>query len=124
MIALGRRRYRQGFDAMAMEAWFRNTVLKQPLIWLYVRLDDAFMLGVINVIPWVPGELEFTVIMVVADEGKMWQAVELLRFSIEWSRQRRIVDWRLSSETENELGAIAKRLGATELSPRYSLRLV
>lgn len=124
MIDLGRRRYTQGFDAMAMEAWFRNTVLKQPLIWLYVRLDHAFMLGVINIIPWIPGELEFTVILVVADEGYMWEAVELLRFSIEWSRKRRIVDWRLSSETENELGAIAKRLGAAQLSPRYSLRLV
>lgn len=123
MLDLGKRRYTQGFDAMAMEAWFRNTVLKQPLIWLYVRLDHSFMLGVINIIPWVPGDLEFTVILVVADEGYMWEAIELLRFSIDWSKRRRIAEWRLSSETENELGAIAKRLGATELSPRYSLRL-
>lgn len=108
---------------MAVEAWFRNIVLRQPFTFLYVRTDDAFLVGVINIIPWQPGELEFMVALVYADDGCMWQAVKLLRFSIEWARKRKCADWRLSSETTRELGPIARRLGAVELSPRYSLRL-
>ena len=106
-----------------MEGWYRGIVHRQPLIFLPIRLDDAFLIGVINIIPWAPADLEFTVMLVCADEGCMWQAVKLLRFSIEWARKRKLVDWRLSSETEFEFGAIAKRLGAIEISPRYSLRL-
>lgn len=123
MLELGRRRYPNRWDAMAVESWFRGTVLKSPMIYLNVRLDNAFLIGVINIIPWVPQDLEFTVALICADDGKLWEVVTLLRFSIEWSRRRKIAEWRLSSETEFEFGALAKRLGAIALSPRYSLRL-
>jgi hypothetical protein len=123
MVDLGRRRYSNRFDVMATEAWFRNIVMKAPLVFLPVRLDSAFLIMALNVIPWVPGELEGNVILVAADNGCMWQALELLRFSIEWAKKRRATEWRLTSETEVELGPLARRLGAKELSPRYCLRL-
>lgn len=123
MLDLGRRRYSNRFDLMATEAWFRSIVMKAPLVFLPVRLDDAFLIAALNIIPWVPGELEANVVMVAADEGCMYQALELLRFSIEWAKKRRATEWRLTSETEVELGPLAKRLGAKELSPRYCLRL-
>ena len=123
MLDLGRRRYAKRWDALAVEGWFRNIVCKQPLIFLPIRLDNAFLIGVINIIPWAPAELEFTTMLICADDGKLWEVVTLLRFSIEWARKRKLADWRLSSETEFEFGALAKRLGAVALSPRYSLRL-
>lgn len=123
MLELGRRRYGNRFEPMATEAWFRNIVLRAPLVFLAVRLDGAFLIAALNMIPWAPGELEGNVVLVVADEGCMWQALELLRFSIAWAKMRRATEWRLTSETEVELGPLAKRLGAKELSPRYCLRL-
>ena len=123
MLDLGRRRYSNRFNPMATEGWFRNIVLRAPLVFLPVRLDGAFLIAALNIIPWVPGELEANVVLVVADDGAMWQALELLRFSIDWAKTRRATEWRLTSETEVELGPFAKRLGAKELSPRYCLRL-
>jgi hypothetical protein len=123
MLDLGRRRYSNRFDPMATEGWFRNIVLRAPLVFLPVRLDGAFLIAALNIIPWAPGELEANVVLVVAEEGGMWQAIELLRFSIDWAKMRRATEWRLTSETEVEFGAIAKRLGALEVSPRYCLRL-
>jgi hypothetical protein len=108
---------------MATEGWFRNIVLRAPLVFLPVRLDGAFLIGALNIIPWAPGELEANVVLVVADEGRMWEAIELLRLSIDWAKTRRATEWRLTSETEREFGPIALRLGAKELSPRYCLRL-
>jgi|HubBroStandDraft_6_1064221.scaffolds.fasta_scaffold00529_23 hypothetical protein len=123
MLDLGRRRYSNRFDPMATEGWFRNIVLRAPLVFLPVRLDGAFLIAALNIIPWAPGELEANVVLVVADEGRMWQALELLRFSIDWAKMRRATEWRLTSETEVEFGPFARRLGANELSPRYCLRL-
>jgi hypothetical protein len=123
MLDLGRRRYSNRFDPMATEGWFRNIVLRAPLVFLPVRLDGAFLIAALNIIPWAPGELEANVVLIVADEGCMWQALELLRFSIDWAKMRRATEWRLTSETEVEFGPIAKRLGAKDVSPRYCLRL-
>lgn len=122
-IELGRRRNPDRWDAHAVEAWFRNIVLKQPFQFCYVRTEDAFLVGVINIIPWAPSEFEFAVALVYADVGCMWQALELLRYSIDWARKRRCTEWRINSESVHELGPLARRLGAREITPRYSLRL-
>jgi hypothetical protein len=121
-MALARRRYAGRWDFLSAEGWFRNIVLKQPMVFLPIRSPDAFLIAMINVVPWIPSEWGANVVMLCADEGKMWQAVGLARVSIEWARQRRCTEWRVSSETEHELGPIAKRLGAEELSPRYRMR--
>lgn len=124
MLDIGHRRYSNRFDPMATEGWFRNIVLRAPLVFLPVRLDNAFLIGSLNIIPWAPGELEANIVLIVAEDGHMWEAIELLRFSIHWAKTRRATEWRLTSETEIEFGPIAKRLGATDISPRYLLRLV
>ena len=118
-----RRRYTQTADAMALEAWFRGVVLKQPVIHLAVRSDNAFVIGVINVVPWIPGEMELALILVCADEGAMWELIELLRFSMEWAKLRRCTDWQISSITQFDFEPIAKRLGPVTVIPHYKLRL-
>lgn len=120
---LCKRRYSNRYDQTTSEGWFRNIVLKAPLIFLPARLSDAFIISSVNVIPWLPGELEANCVMLCAEEGAMWQALRLLRFSIEWARNRRCVEYRLSSETGYDIAALAMRVGASELSPRYCVRL-
>ena len=86
------------------------------------RMSDAFQISMLSVMPWLPAEPEAIVLFVCADDGKLYQAVKLMRDSIEFARKRRCAVWRLSSDTDIELVALAKRLGVTEISPRYSLR--
>jgi hypothetical protein len=76
----------------------------------------------LSVMPWLPADAECNVIFVCADDGAMWEALRLLRDSLAWARNRKCALWRLSSDTEFEFPGVAKRLGCTEISPRYLIR--
>jgi hypothetical protein len=49
--------------------------------------------------------------------------VYLLRRSIEWARTRNAKLWRICSETDYDLGPLARRVGARSESARYILTL-
>jgi hypothetical protein len=117
-----KKRYSNRYDSSTTENWFRNIVLKSPMTFYATRMSDAFQISMLSVMPWLPAEPEAIVLFVCADDGKLYQAVKLMRDSIEFARKRRCAVWRLSSDTDIELVALAKRLGVTEISPRYSLR--
>lgn len=108
---------------MASEAWFRNIVLKGPLMFGAFRTDDAFLICMLSVLPWLPGETECNICFACADDGAMWQLMTLLRFSIDWAKKRKCTIWRLTSDTTYDLGPLALRLGAKEITPRYALNL-
>lgn len=110
------------FDHFAAEGWIRNTVLKSPILFLPVRTDNAFLIAMLSTVPWTPAEFEVNVMMVCADHGAMWEAIGLLRASINWARLRKCSNWRLTSEND-DLTMLARRVGATEISPRFTLRL-
>ncbi|HEX3520767.1 MAG TPA: hypothetical protein VHT52_01615 [Stellaceae bacterium] len=120
---LCKKRYDQHYDSYSSLAWFKNNVLKNPMMFYAVRSADAFTITMLSGIPWLAGELEANVVFICADDDCMWQAIRLLRCSIEWARRRRCTVWRVSSDTDYDLRPLALRLGATELSPRYMLRL-
>jgi hypothetical protein len=122
MLELGDRRYPGRYDRLGTEMWFRNIVLKGPMMFLPIRSDNAFMIAMLSTTPWTPHTPEANVTLVCADDGKMWQAVMLLRASIEWARRRKCSLWRISSETDFDLGPIAHKLGATEPNTRWQLR--
>ena len=113
---------RDKFDPEGTEGWFRNIVLKSPLLFLPIRTDNAFLIAMLCCVPWTPADFETNVIMVCADDGAMWEALRLLRVSVEWARRRKCSAWRLTSEND-DLTALARRIGATETSPRFNLRL-
>jgi hypothetical protein len=46
-----------------------------------------------------------------------------MRATIAWARKRNASVWRMVGDTDYDLGPIARRLGCTELTPRYALRL-
>ena len=119
-LDLCRRKYSDRFDFETTANWYRNLVLKSPLVFWPVRASDSFLIAMIVVTPWLPADPECNVAMVV---GKVWQCLDLARASIDWARRRKCTTWRITSETEFDLGALALRVGAKEQTPRYTLVL-
>jgi hypothetical protein len=110
------------FDPYCMEGWFRDTVLKQPLLFCPLRTDNAFLIVMLCCVPWTPATFEANVVAVCADDGGMWEALRLLRVSVEWAKLRKCSSWRLTSEND-DLSMLACRIGATETSPRFEMDL-
>lgn len=123
LFHLCRKKYANSYDAIATEIWFRNTVLKNALIYLPQRTENAFCISNMYTMPWTSNEFEACVLFLCADDGAGWEALKLLRASVEWAKFRRCVAWRCASETDSDLTAFARRVGATELSPRFTIRL-
>src|SRR5215469_1877212 len=120
---LCKKRYSHKYDSDTTAAWFKNVVLKSPLMFFACRTQDAFAITLISITPWLPNSIEANLVFVCADDGCMWQAIRLLRSSIDWAKRRECSLWRMSSDTDYDLTPLANRLGVTELSPRFVLRL-
>ena len=123
MLDLGDRRYPDRYDRLGTEQWYRNIVLKGPMMFLPLRTDNAFLIAMLSTTPWTPATPECNIVLVCAEEGRMYEAITLLRASIEWAKRRKCSLWRLSSETDFDLQPIAFKLGAREANVRYVLRL-
>jgi hypothetical protein len=121
---LGKKRYgTAGFDYSTVEGWYRNIVLKSPMMFRSARTENAFAISMLSTLPWTPSEFECNVIFVCAEEGALWEAMKLMRDSVAWAKGRKCARWRLSSNTQFDVHAMARRLGATEISPRFTLEL-
>ena len=118
-----RKKYSHRYDPHGTELWFRNHVLKQPLTYLPQRTPNAFCISMLTTYAWLPTEIECSVAFICSDDRGGWEAMKLLRASVEWAKRRRCVVWRCASETDSDLTIFARRVGATELAPRFSLRL-
>jgi len=111
--------YPQTHNQQTTTAWLFNVVLPSPLLFLAERSERAFCISHLYAMPWTPGELEVDVMFLCADQGGMWESINLLRSSIFWSRSRGCVRWRVSSDTQFDFRPIARRLGCQEIAPRY-----
>jgi hypothetical protein len=120
---LCKKKYSSRYDEAGAAGWFRNIVLKSPLMFYPARTTDAFTITMLACEPWLPAEFTANVVFTCADDGAMWQVVPLLRDSIMWARRRRCMAWRMWSDTDYDVGALARRVGAVEVLPRHSLRL-
>jgi hypothetical protein len=116
-------RYPERFNPQSTEGWYRNIVLQSPLLFYPARTDHAFCISMLSLVPWFPNDLECNTIMICAEDGWMWHAIHLLRNSIDWARSRKCTVWRVSSETDYNFEPLARRLGCTSKSPRFSMRL-
>lgn len=123
IVWLGRKRYPKNYDPAGAEGWLRNRVLRDPLMFLPMRTDNAFAVSMISVKPWTPAEFECHVAALCADDGAMFEAFKLLRWSQEWAKLRKCTFWSISSDTEYDFSMLARRLGATEIAPRFQMRL-
>jgi hypothetical protein len=120
---LCRKRYPQTYSETETDLWYLNVVLKGPLMFFPARTADAFCITMLSATPWMIKSLEANVVFICADDGCLWQAMRLLRASIDWARRRQCTLWRITSETEYDLKPLALRLGAKEPRPRWELQL-
>lgn len=123
LVDLCKRRYPPHYDLGATEAWIINAVLKNPINFYATRSADAFQITNLFAPPWAPTQLKADVVAICADDGEIWQAFLLLRDSIAWARSRNASHWRFETDTAYDLGPIMRRLGATEVTPRYTLNI-
>lgn len=117
------KKYDKGFDALTTENWFRNIVLKNPMMFYPVRLANSFLIAMLSCLPWLPSQFDCNIICVCADDGAMWETMKLLRSSVDWARNRKCKHWMLASDTAFDLAPMAKRMDARELWPRYMIDL-
>lgn len=123
MADLARRRYPGNFDIEAAEMWMRNIVLKQPMVFYPIRTDNAFMVTLVALLPWLPGEPEANVVLLCAEDGHIWDSVRLTRASLEWAVRRNCWRWGFNSDTVFDIGPIAARMGLVSRCPRYVMNL-
>jgi hypothetical protein len=120
---INKRRYPTRFDAEATALWIRNVVLRNPLVFCAIRNDHSYVIAHLAVIPWFPRSIECNTCIVCADIGHMWRVIPVLRSAVEWARRHRASAFRITSQTEFDLGPIAKRLNMTKSFPLYSLEV-
>jgi hypothetical protein len=121
VLSLAYRRYRS-FDPGKTLLWLAG-ILRAPRA-LAIRDDNAFLICHITTSPWhTPEEKECHIVFCCAAEGYHWQAVKLLKQSVQWARGQGCILWRFHSDTDCSVGALAKRAGADEAPPRYLIDL-
>lgn len=119
-----RKRYGPRYDLVTSEQWYRNRVLPEPGTFHPMRTTNAFCISMISWLPWLPAEPECGIVFICTSEepSGMWEGVKLLRESVQWGKERKCAVWRMATESMYDLGLMAKRIGATEVSPRYCIR--
>lgn len=117
------KRYPSSYCYPTAERWYREMVMTNPFTFYAVRTDDAFLIATWVIYAWIPGDPEAHVAVICADENAQFQAITLLRASIAWAKTRHAAKWKVASDTDYDLSALAKRVGATELTARFELDL-
>jgi hypothetical protein len=110
------------FDQITAEGWFTTQVLTTHGVYLPIRTHDAFLIALMNAMPWNLAKMECIVLLLVTDEGAIWEGVQLLRASLAWARMRKAASWHYWWD-EGDAGVLARRLGAKLGTPRYRIDL-
>jgi hypothetical protein len=105
------------FDLNMCELWFRGEVLTSPM-YLPIRTSNAFLVALLQPTPWFPSNIECHVIILVSDEDAIWEAVRLLRYSVEYARLAGCSHWRYHWD-DGDAGVLVRRVGAKVDAPRY-----
>jgi hypothetical protein len=110
VVGLGMQRYGNHYDAGGgLEALTQAMRLKSAIAW---RTDHGFLIGNIVTTLWAPKFPTLHCLAICTEEGHHWEAIELLRESIEWARKRGCRRWLLNSDTDHRIDALAFRVGA------------
>jgi hypothetical protein len=119
LVDLCKRRYPPHYDTSTAEYWIINNVLKNPISFYMTRTDNAFQITNLSAMAWTPKDQTADIVAVCADFEKLWELFPLLRDSMRWAQERGAKRWRFETDTEYDLKAIMKRLGAADETPRY-----
>jgi hypothetical protein len=123
LVDLCKRRYPPYYDAVTADHWLRHVVLTNPIQYYATRTANAFQITNLTTTAWAPTIFKADIVFICCDHDKMWEAIPLLRDSIQWAKDRYAVAWRFETETDYDLAPIMKRLGVGTRTPRYILDL-
>lgn len=122
ILSLASERYRQ-FDPGGALTFLIQALQSQTTLMIRTEQKSAFLIASTVSAPWYPKELDCHVMGFCAKPGAHWQALKLLRESVAWAKLQGCVRWRFHSETEHDVGALCRRVGARQDSPRYLIEL-
>lgn len=88
-----------------------------------MRTDHALCIATLDSPVWRVKAIECHVMILAAYEGYHWEAVKLLKGSVQWAADRDCYRWWFGSETSSEVDAICKRVGAEVGSTRYKIEI-
>lgn len=108
------------YDPGKVLVYLLNAIANEQAI--CIRTTNAFLIASRFVPTWWL-HWECHVVFLCAESGAHWEAVRLLRRSVEWAKEHECRKWQFSSETKHGIGALAKRVGAVEISPPYKIDL-
>lgn len=91
---------------------------------LFIRSDKAFVIAVDIMPVWRGRNGECHVLLCCAIDGGHWEASRLLKETIRWARDRKCAKWFFGSETDTDVSALAKYVGATKPQHRYCIDLM
>jgi len=87
------------------------------------RSDRAFIIASLMVPVWRAEQPDCHIVALCAEAGGHWQAIKLLRASMTWAREHRCRQWRFGSETNHDISALAKYVGAHPSQPSWECDL-
>lgn len=120
LLELARETY-PSFDEGAASRWL-DKVLPNPDA-LILRTVSAAIVALAAAPAWMPHEKQCHIIFVLGYSRGVWDVIRLLRASQEWAREQGCSLWRFGADVPFDVGPLAKRVGASEDSPRYFLAL-
>jgi hypothetical protein len=113
-------RYPPDWDWITTEGWLTARVLPNPGVYFPVRSPNAFLIGMVEQLPWTPSRFEFHIQAICADEDSVWEAAQLLRAGLEWAKQRGC--WRCIQQSDMYVTPLMLRVGAHAV-PHYEVLL-
>lgn len=109
-------------DRDATESWLANALVNPSFC---VLLDDhGFAIGVGGTTIFNKHYTVANIHTLVTEKGNhIWEAIRMARHIKLWAEQHGAEELYLADSTDIDLGPIAKRIGATEITPRYVVKL-
>mgnify|MGYP001549724377 CR=1 FL=1 len=119
---LCRRAYPMGYyDPRSAQNWFTG-LLKSPGV-CALRGEKAFAIAAVQERPWNPARSDAFLLPVVAPDGSGFELYRIMRELVRWARAAGAEEFHFDAITGVDFGPIARRLGASPVSPNYVLKL-
>lgn len=116
LLELARETY-PSFDERAASIWLDKVLPRADS--LVLRSASAAIVAMVGAPSWMPSDRQCHIIFVLGYPRAVWDVVRLLRASQEWALEMGCGLWRFGADVPFDVGPLARRVGASEDSPRY-----
>lgn len=122
ILAISRDSYTIVSDWEQTEAWMHRMINHPDC--MFVLSDNGYGVATLMAPFWAPGDLQGHMVILASRSGSSgMQGCALVRAMASWAKSRGAKVFRFGSETGIDLGPIARRLGARQNAPNYTMDL-